>query len=385
MIAPLHLEPSDRILYLAPHPDDEALGGGGLIQRAVAAGAALEVVFLTDGDRNPWPQRVLERRLFIGDEERRRWGARRRAEALSALEVLGCARAGHTRFLGWPDQGLTALLTSANGTAVETLASLIAGTRPTLLVFPTADDTHPDHSALFVLVQLALEKVRHLAPPPRQLCYLVHRPRQCSLPAAALLALSNVERLNKRRAIERHETQMLSRRRFVAHAQPEEIFFAPSSWPAPAGSHPVGRCGLSRGALRLSFTLPAGCRSFRGATLRFVAETVLDESLRWSLRLPHTSQVAELIDDRTGSRRTAVVRIDGRAATVSLPMANAATLARLFVKFAKRTVFFDLAGWREVPVRALGENCPPTPSRRELPAPVPPRVKILVSAEPRRV
>ena len=37
----LRLHPSDRLLYFAPHPDDETLAGGGLIQKAAAIGAQL--------------------------------------------------------------------------------------------------------------------------------------------------------------------------------------------------------------------------------------------------------------------------------------------------------------------------------------------------------
>ncbi|MFC3998280.1 PIG-L deacetylase family protein [Nocardiopsis sediminis] len=39
-----------RILVLAPHPDDETLGCGGLISKAKAAGAEVYVQFLTVGD-----------------------------------------------------------------------------------------------------------------------------------------------------------------------------------------------------------------------------------------------------------------------------------------------------------------------------------------------
>jgi len=35
----------DRILIIAPHPDDEVLACGGLIQQAVAVGADVRVIF----------------------------------------------------------------------------------------------------------------------------------------------------------------------------------------------------------------------------------------------------------------------------------------------------------------------------------------------------
>ena len=75
------LSPQDRVLVFAPHPDDEALGCGGLIQQAVELGAEVRVIFQTDGDNNPWPQRYVEQRWTIDASCRQRWGARRRLEA----------------------------------------------------------------------------------------------------------------------------------------------------------------------------------------------------------------------------------------------------------------------------------------------------------------
>src|SRR5215471_1540498 len=42
-----------RLLVVAPHPDDETLGAGGLIQRVHATGGSVKVVYLTDGDGYP--------------------------------------------------------------------------------------------------------------------------------------------------------------------------------------------------------------------------------------------------------------------------------------------------------------------------------------------
>src|SRR5512143_3590489 len=43
---PSHL----RLMVFAPHPDDETLGAGGLIQRVLATGGKVRVVFVTNGD-----------------------------------------------------------------------------------------------------------------------------------------------------------------------------------------------------------------------------------------------------------------------------------------------------------------------------------------------
>jgi len=49
-------------MMFAAHPDDESLACSIVLQQAVRAGAAIRVVYATDGDDNPWPQRVLERK-----------------------------------------------------------------------------------------------------------------------------------------------------------------------------------------------------------------------------------------------------------------------------------------------------------------------------------
>src|SRR4030095_6335023 len=43
----------DRLVVLSPHPDDETLAAGGLIQRVLQSGGKVKVVFLTSGDGYP--------------------------------------------------------------------------------------------------------------------------------------------------------------------------------------------------------------------------------------------------------------------------------------------------------------------------------------------
>jgi len=52
---------SSRLILFAPHPDDEALACGVILQQAVRPGAAIRIVYVTDGDDNPWPYQALER------------------------------------------------------------------------------------------------------------------------------------------------------------------------------------------------------------------------------------------------------------------------------------------------------------------------------------
>ena len=163
-------------MMIAPHPDDESLAAGILLQKAVAAGASVRVIYATDGDDNPWPQRALERKWRLNAADRKRWGRLRRREAISALETLGL-RAADARFLGLPDQGLTRLLLHDCRATAARIARMIADWSPTHLLLPSTADTHPDHSALAVLLRFAMPDFLMLGRGRMRLSYLVHGKR----------------------------------------------------------------------------------------------------------------------------------------------------------------------------------------------------------------
>jgi LmbE family N-acetylglucosaminyl deacetylase len=54
---------ADRVLVVAPHPDDETLCCAGILQLALRAGAAVGVVWLTAGDSFEIDAMVAERTL----------------------------------------------------------------------------------------------------------------------------------------------------------------------------------------------------------------------------------------------------------------------------------------------------------------------------------
>ena len=147
--------PQTRLLVVAPHPDDETIANGLLIQRVRAAGGTVRVLLLTDGDNNPWPQRWLERRWFIGAAERVRWGRRRRAEGGEALRRLGLPAAA-LQPLGWPDLGVLDRLLQADQSALAELGAALTDFAPDMIALPALHDRHPDHGAAHVLMRLAL-------------------------------------------------------------------------------------------------------------------------------------------------------------------------------------------------------------------------------------
>lgn len=159
-----------RLLVVAPHPDDETIANGLLIQRVRAAGGMVRVLLLTDGDNNPWPQRWLERRWSVGAAERARWGRRRRAEIAEALRRLDVP-ATALQPLGWPDMGVLDRLLQPGLPALAELAAALGDFAPDLVALPALGDRHPDHGAAHVLVRMALAR---LGGAPALLSYLVH-------------------------------------------------------------------------------------------------------------------------------------------------------------------------------------------------------------------
>lgn len=191
-----------RLLVVAPHPDDETIAAGELLQLVRAAGGEVCVLLLTDGDDNPWPQRWLERRLAIGDAERERWGRRRRDEAAAALRRLDVPL-GALHAMGWPDMGLTTLLREDAAAARARLVAVLEDFGPNVVALPALSDRHPDHGSAHVLVRLALAACNA---EPLLLGYLVHG-RACAAPGVVLPASSG-RHAAKLAALAAHRSQM---------------------------------------------------------------------------------------------------------------------------------------------------------------------------------
>jgi len=351
------------MLVLAPHPDDESLAVGGLVQRALARGIDPHIVFATDGENNPWAQRVGERRWWIGAAERERWRARRRAEARNALACLGLSEAAAT-FLGHPDQGLTDLLLSGHQGLVRTLREILCLWRPSLLVAPALEDLHPDHSALAVMTRVALAGLDTDVRRPRLLQFVVHGRDPCTNPAGASMRLTPEERARKRGAILCHTSQLIWRRRWLlAAARPTESFLTGAA--AGEGSqHPVRGAFLRDDRLHLELAPRSRLGAFGPVDLLIT----FAGGEGWRLSLPLRSGSGRVVRccDRTAVVRATVTRIQS-VTHVALPAALLPNGADVFVKLERRFGFFDEAGWRLVRSRpAIGRVDRPaalTPAR----------------------
>lgn len=133
---------AESALVVAPHYDDEVLGCGGLLLRLTEAGAAVRVLFLTDG-------RGGEEEVDDRDAYRKK----RREEAARAAKILGLAGVHH---LDLPDGALRHRLDDvASG-----LRRALLTQRPDLLLVPSPLEVTADHRAAFAAVHRLLGPLR---------------------------------------------------------------------------------------------------------------------------------------------------------------------------------------------------------------------------------
>jgi LmbE family N-acetylglucosaminyl deacetylase len=118
-------EPQDlrgeRLLVLAPHPDDEVIGCGGLVALHLREGRKVHVVVATDGAQ-------------AGD------AAQRESESRAALALLGDVT---IEFLRFPDRKL-----SGERELDVRIAAILREWKPDLIAVPSPLEIHPDHIAL---------------------------------------------------------------------------------------------------------------------------------------------------------------------------------------------------------------------------------------------
>ncbi|MGZ4779619.1 MAG: PIG-L deacetylase family protein [Thermoanaerobaculia bacterium] len=190
----------DRILIVAPHIDDEAIGAGGFAADAIANGAEVYVAFLTAGDCNRFSARLLNNTLGPTTSDYLSVGRTRIAEAKTAMKLLGVP-ADHYFILGYPDRGLRPIFDKRHdvirsrgtgersvpyadamspgspysfGSLMNDLESVVEIAQPTIVIAPVSFDLHPDHATT---AQLTDEVLNDLSIRPERLGYLVHSTR----------------------------------------------------------------------------------------------------------------------------------------------------------------------------------------------------------------
>ena len=124
-----------RALILAPHPDDEVLGAGGVIARLAAAGHDVRVAIVTCGQPPLFDKESVERV---------------RSEARKSHAVLGLAP---TRFMeGFPAAGLDTVPAHLLNAA---LSVEFKEADPDILFIPFGGVIHSDHQIVFTSALVA--------------------------------------------------------------------------------------------------------------------------------------------------------------------------------------------------------------------------------------
>ncbi len=189
-----------RTVVLAPHPDDESLGCGGLLATLAAAGVPAHVVVVTDGTQSH-PGSAS----YPADRLRQL----REAEATEAVAALGLSPDDVT-FLRHPDCGLPAPGTDAFDRAADRLAEVLG--RAEAVVVPWRRDPHCDHVATW---ELAAAAAARLDDPPRWIEYPVWAWPHAATDIAPQEGEATAWRLDiggvlpaKRRAVAAHRSQL---------------------------------------------------------------------------------------------------------------------------------------------------------------------------------
>jgi len=137
------------VLVVAPHPDDEVLGCGGVIARHVARGDDVYVVIVSKG---------------IADEFRPDVVEQARREAVLANKVLGTK---HVFLLDFPAPRLDAVPTSS---LADALRNVVVEVRAATVYLPHHGDIHGDHKAVYWATLVATRPNGGFFP-GRLLCY----------------------------------------------------------------------------------------------------------------------------------------------------------------------------------------------------------------------
>lgn len=116
-----------QVLCLAPHPDDEVFGCGGLLALLAARGVQPVTLILTHGEQG-------------GDQTATDLARQRMAESTQAARVLGLPP---PLFEHFPDRGLVYAQP-----LIDCLERAISAHQPTHLLVPALSEPHPDHQAL---------------------------------------------------------------------------------------------------------------------------------------------------------------------------------------------------------------------------------------------
>ncbi len=191
-----------KTLVVAPHPDDESLGCGGVIALLSRFGLPVSVLLVSDGTGSHPNSQKYPAPALRDLRER---------EAKAALSRLG-ATPESAAFLRLKDGAVPSESAPDFAHAVALVRSFLADYQPQTILLPWRRDPHPDHRATSQIIQAALAT---LIGRPRLLEYPVWAweraaPEDNPQPhevAAFRLDISSVQAV-KRSAVDAHQSQV---------------------------------------------------------------------------------------------------------------------------------------------------------------------------------
>lgn len=124
-------------LCLAPHPDDEVLGCGGLLCRLAELHCQVDVLIFSRGEnaRNTSSLELADERVL---------------ESRRAARVLGLK---DPFFLDWPDRGM-----HYGEPLIAAILEALARFQPQYLILPSLSEPHPDHQAVALAGMAAAQR-----------------------------------------------------------------------------------------------------------------------------------------------------------------------------------------------------------------------------------
>ncbi|WP_394754705.1 PIG-L deacetylase family protein [Crenothrix sp.] len=135
-------------LIVAPHPDDESLGCGGVIALLRKYEQPVSILVLSDGTQShPNSKKFPPQKLQ----------ALRETELLKAAALLGVAQE-NVSFFRFPDRQVPTSSSENFLQATKRVKQLLTSVKPQSIFVPWRRDPHPDHRAAFELIAAAKNK-----------------------------------------------------------------------------------------------------------------------------------------------------------------------------------------------------------------------------------
>lgn len=335
-------------MVIAPHHDDEALACSVILQQAVRAGAAIRIVYVTDGDDNPWAAASIRKKMeleSIGSKTVGKIAARRSPGCAARSRYLPCERSIPWPARPGPNRSFVARLrqsTHANHSSDRRLV-----THRHLCTFALRHSPRPqrrcrDDAAhlrrLFGTANIALE-------------LFGARPQPCVLRPRRRIIIIRIETAKKREAIRCHQTQIkLSRQRFLRYAARPERFLRVDRESAVRRDGAVYSVCRARDNLDVDLRFSADPFRMQRNKFFILGRDSLERTRTCQIRLPSRSADLEMLDCAT-NRSIGIARYRGHpfAGEFTLPLHLFSPIHDLFIKVDRRSWFFDEAGWIAIP------------------------------------